>query len=73
MDNIATIAPYKLDGFKKNMDNVHSLKDPNIRIYQNDIEGIKFQCRRPNQQSRFLNYLFDSMKTLLVWKKYNAI
>jgi hypothetical protein len=32
MDNIATIAPYKLDGFKKNMDNVHSLKDPNIRM-----------------------------------------
>ena len=67
MGNSNTVALYKLDGFQKPMDNVHSLslKDLNIRMY---IEGSELQCCRPSQQSLLLNYFCDFMKQPLFGK-----
>ena len=52
------------------MDNVHGLRDFNMRMIRMYIERIEFQCRRPNHQSLFLNYSFDIMRSIFVWKKW---
>jgi hypothetical protein len=63
-----SIAPHKLDGFQKSMDNIHSLS---LKRFQ--YQNVYWMHRAPMSPSEpagpFLKLLFRLMKTTLVRKK----